>query len=312
MRALLSVYDKTGIVEFAQALVNRGWEIVSTGGTHAALQGAGVPVTAVAEVTSSPEILDGRVKTLHPHIHGGLLARRDDPNHLAQLKEQGIKPIAMLASNLYPFVQTVADQSVSTTTAIEQIDIGGPAMIRAASKNFADVVVVTDPTEYDVVLAELDAGGVGLDRRRQLAARAFAHVAAYDSVVAAYLRGDTSEVVAFPEEFTIAGRRVRELRYGENPQQRGAAYRRLVPGAVEIGILDAVQLAGKELSFNNLLDADAAWEAISGFQEPAVSIVKHTIPCGLAVRPQISEAFVEALAGDPVSAFGGIVALNRE
>ncbi len=312
MRALLSVYDKTGIVTLAQGLVLRGWEIVSTGGTQAALQQASVPVTAVADVTNFPEILDGRVKTLHPNIHGGLLARRDDPDHRAQLHELGIQPIDLIASNLYPFEQTVADEHVSLSSAIEQIDIGGPAMIRAASKNFAHVVVISDPADYEAVLTDLDCNGVDLDRRRQLAARAFAHVAAYDAVVAAYLRGDPSSGAAFPEEFTIAGRRVRELRYGENPRQRSAAYRRLAPGEVERGVLDARQLAGTELSFNNLLDADAAWRAIIGFDQPAVSVVKHTIPCGLAVRPHLSEAFAEALAGDPVSAFGGIVALNRE
>ena len=307
MRALLSVYDKTGIAALGHGLVELGYEVVSTGGTLAALQAAGVPVTAVSEVTAFPEILDGRVKTLHPHIHGGLLARRDDPAHMDALETHQISPIEVVAANLYPFAETVARPGVSLADALEQIDIGGPAMIRAAAKNFPGVVVLTDPADYTSALDDLRYGRLSAERRRALAAKAFAHTAAYDAVVAEYLR-DAEE---WPQEVTFAGRLTRTLRYGENPQQRAAAYRRLRAGEPVQGVLEAEQLAGKELSFNNLLDADAAWNAVQGFTQPAVAIVKHTIPCGLSERDNLATAFTEALRGDPVSAFGGIVALNR-
>jgi phosphoribosylaminoimidazolecarboxamide formyltransferase/IMP cyclohydrolase len=307
MRALLSVYDKTGVVELGRGLAALDYELVSTGGTLAALAAAGVPVTAVSDVTGFPEILDGRVKTLHPRIHGGLLARRDESSHVAALDAHDIVPVAVVAANLYPFGETIAGAGVTLLEALEQIDIGGPAMIRAAAKNFPDVVVLTDPADYNQALDELRAGGPASERRRALAAKAFAHTAAYDAVVAEYLRDAT----VWPEEIAVAGRLVSVLRYGENPQQRAAAYRRLRAGAASVGILDAQQLAGKELSFNNLLDADAAWGAVQGFARPAVAIVKHTIPCGLAERDALAEAFDASLAGDPVSAFGGIVALNR-
>ncbi len=306
-RALLSVYDKTGIAALGQGLVDLGYELVSTGGTLAALQAAEVPVTAVSDVTGFPEILDGRVKTLHPHIHGGVLARRDDPAHLTALDAHQISPIDVVVANLSPFGATIAQADVSLAVALEQIDIGGPAMIRAAAKNFPGVVVLTDPLDYPSALDELQAGEVSGERRRALAAKAFAHTAAYDAVVAEYLR-DPDE---WPSEITFAGRLIRSLRYGENPQQRAAAYARLRAGPPLPGVLDAAQLAGKELSFNNLLDADAAWSAIQGLAGPAVAIVKHTIPCGLARRGDLATAFDEALRGDPVSAFGGIVALNR-
>ncbi|HET8524040.1 MAG TPA: bifunctional phosphoribosylaminoimidazolecarboxamide formyltransferase/IMP cyclohydrolase [Thermomicrobiales bacterium] len=312
MRALLSVYDKSGIAEFGKALVALGAEVISTGGTLAALQQAGVPVTAVSDVTGFPEILDGRVKTLHPRIHGGLLARRDDPQHRAQLASHEIEPIDLLAVNLYPFAETVRDPNTTLADAIEQIDIGGPAMLRAGAKNFADVIVASNPTDYGPIINELRSGGVSFERRRTLAAQAFAHVAAYDSVVASYLHGDRADQPEMPEQVLFAGQKAQDLRYGENPQQRAGAYRRLVPRKPESGVLDACQISGKELSFNNLLDADAAWGAIRQFDQPAVSIVKHTIPCGLAVRARIVDAFDAALAGDPVSAFGGIVALNRD
>jgi phosphoribosylaminoimidazolecarboxamide formyltransferase / IMP cyclohydrolase len=307
MLALLSVYDKTGIAELGRGLVDLGYEVVSTGGTLAALEAAGVPVTAVSDVTAFPEILDGRVKTLHPRIHGGLLARRDDPAHMSALEEHQISPIAVVAANLYPFAETVAHQDAALADALEQIDIGGPAMIRAAAKNFPGVVVLTDPADYPPVLDELREGTLSDTRRRALAAKAFAHTAAYDAVVAEYLR-DPQE---WPQEVAVAGRLARTLRYGENPQQRAAAYRRLRAGQPEHGVLEAEQLAGKELSFNNLLDADAAWNAVQGFARPAVAIVKHTIPCGLSEQSELASAFDEALRGDPVSAFGGIVALNR-
>jgi phosphoribosylaminoimidazolecarboxamide formyltransferase/IMP cyclohydrolase len=306
-RALLSVYDKSGISELGRDLVDLGYELISTGGTLAALAAADIPVSSVSDITGFPEILDGRVKTLHPRIHGGLLARRDDPAHLSTLAEHKIPPIDVVAGNLYPFGATIARPDVSLADALENIDIGGPSMIRAAAKNFPGVIVLTDPSDYVPILAELRAGDVSLARRRSLAAKAFAHTAAYDSVVADYLRDEAG----WPEEVTFSGRLAQILRYGENPQQRGAAYRRLTVGKPAHGVLDAEQLAGKELSFNNLLDADAAWGAVQGFAQPAVSIVKHTIPCGLAEREQLAAAFDEALRGDPVSAFGGIVALNR-
>jgi phosphoribosylaminoimidazolecarboxamide formyltransferase/IMP cyclohydrolase len=307
MRALLSVYNKTGIATLGRGLVDLGYEVVSTGGTLASLEAAAVPVTAVSDVTAFPEILDGRVKTLHPHIHGGLLARRDDPAHLSALETHQIPPIDVVAANLYPFAETVARQGVSLAVALEQIDIGGPAMIRAAAKNFPGVVVLTDPADYASALDELRDGSLSANRRRVLAAKAFAHTAAYDAVVAEYLR-DPEE---WPQEVAFAGRLARTLRYGENPQQRAAAYRRLRAGGPARGVLEAEQLAGKELSFNNLLDADAAWSTVQGFTEPAVAIVKHTIPCGLSERGDLATAFDEALQGDSVSAFGGIVALNH-
>jgi phosphoribosylaminoimidazolecarboxamide formyltransferase / IMP cyclohydrolase len=303
----MSVYDKTGIVELGRELVTLGYEIVSTGGTLAALGAAGVPVTPVSDVTGFPEILDGRVKTLHPRIHGGLLARRAEPSHMAALEAYEIAPIAVVAANLYPFAATIAREGVGLEEALEQIDIGGPAMIRAAAKNFPDVLVLTDPDDYAQAVQELANGGPSLERRRALAAKAFAHTAAYEAVVADYLRNPDD----WPYEVSFAGRLNRTLRYGENPQQRAAAYVRLRTGAPAHGVLAAVQLAGKELSFNNLLDADAAWGAIRGLAGPAVAIVKHTIPCGLAARDPLADAFAAALAGDPVSAFGGIVALNR-
>lgn len=311
MRALLSVYDKTGIVEFGRSLVELGWEIISTGGTLAALQTAGVPATAVSDVTQFPEILDGRVKTLHPAIHGGILARRDDGAHMAALKQHGIRPIDLVAVNLYPFEATIAQPHVTEREALEEIDIGGPAMIRAAAKNFPDVVVVVDPDDYASVLDMLRGDYFPIERRRELAAKAFAHVATYDTVVADYLRRQSAAHPGWPREVTLAGRHAMTLRYGENPQQAACAYHRLSAGGRQPGVLDARQLAGKELSFNNLLDADAAWQAILRFHEPAVAIVKHTIPCGLAERGTLSEAFAAALAGDPVSAFGGIIAANR-
>jgi phosphoribosylaminoimidazolecarboxamide formyltransferase / IMP cyclohydrolase len=307
LRALLSVYDKTGIAELGRGLVDLGYEVVSTGGTLAALQAAGVPVTAVSDITAFPEILDGRVKSLHPHIHGGLLARRDDPAHMSALESHRISPIDVVAANLYPFAETIARQDVALADALEQIDIGGPAMIRAAAKNFPGVVVLTDPADYTSALDELRDGTISDTRRRALAAKAFAHTAAYDAVVAEYLR----DALEWPQEVAFAGRLERTLRYGENPQQRAAAYRRLRAGEPEQGVLEAEQLAGKELSFNNLLDADAAWNAVRGLTQPAVVIVKHTIPCGLSERSDLASAFDEALRGDPVSAFGGIVALNR-
>ena len=309
MRALLSVHNKTGIVDFGRGLIGLGFEIVSTGGTLRLLAAADIPVTAVADVTGFPEILEGRVKTLHPAIHGGLLAKRDDPSHNDTLGHHGIEFVDLLACNLYPFEATIAQPSVTLDEAIEQIDIGGPAMIRAGAKNFQSVVVLTDPADYESTLARLSERDLDLDERRLLATRAFAHVAAYDSVVANYLGQVQSD--HFADEFSIAGRKVLDLRYGENPHQRAAAYRQLTESSSEPSVLDAQQLAGKPLSYNNLLDANAAWKVVADQAEPTVAIIKHTIPCGCANHPELSSAYVAALAGDPVSAFGGIVAVNR-
>lgn len=305
MRALLSVYDKTGISDFARELVGLGFDLISTGGTLTALAGAGLPVTAVSDVTGFPEILDGRVKTLHPMIHGGLLARLDLESHRAALAEHNIAPISVVVGNLYPFESTIARPDVAFEDAIEQIDIGGPAMLRAAAKNFAHVTVIVDPGDFASVLAELRGGGVSTHLRKRLAAKAFAHVASYDSVIAEYLSDEP-----FPNQLTVSGRKVFEPRYGENPHQHAAVYRSAAPNAVA-GVFDARQRAGKTMSFNNLLDADAAWNVVSDVREPAACVVKHTIPCGFAVRPELADAYALAYEGDPVSAFGGIVALNR-
>ncbi len=312
MRALLSVYDKTGVVEFGRGLAALGWDLISTGGTHQALSEAGLTVLSVSEVTGSPEMMDGRVKTLHPSVHGGILARRDRPDHLAELVAHGITAIDMVVGNLYPFEATVRTPGVTDDEAIEQIDIGGPAMIRAAAKNFAGVVVITSPSDYAAVLNQLEDGDVPAPLRRRLAAKAFAHVSAYDALVAEYLGGERdSDSFEFPEEVSISGRLGQHLRYGENPHQRSAAYRRLTVQPRQFGVLDAVQLGGKELSFNNLVDTDAAWQAAWISAQPTVAIVKHAIPCGLASCETLLDAFHAAVAGDPISAFGGIVALSQ-
>lgn len=309
MRALLSVYDKTGIVNFARDLVALGYELISTGGTYNAIADAGLPVVQVAEVTGSPEILDGRVKTLHPHIHGGLLARRNLPEHMAQLAEHAIEPIDIVASNLYPFERVVSSPGASDEDIIENIDIGGPAMVRASAKNFASVLIVTDPADYDAVIGALQAHTADAGFRRGLAAKAYAHVSAYDALIAEYLRGAHGS--DFPEELSIPLRLSLTTKYGENPQQDAAAYRRLRPGPPEHGLLDAELLAGEALSFNNYLDADAAWQAAQLLDDAGVAIVKHTVPCGLAQRASLVDAYTAAYRGDTVSAYGGIVALNQ-
>ncbi len=305
MRALLAPYDKTNLIELAQGLVSLGWELLATGGTEKTLRDAGLPVTSVAEVIGFPEILDGRVKTLHPAIHGGLLARRDNPDHLRQLAEHGITGIDLVANNLYPFEATVAKADVSMQDALENIDIGGPAMLRAAAKNFPDVVVVCDPADYGSTLESLRGSGIDLERRRALASKAFQHVALYDTLVSRYLRGDTDP---FPAELTLPLRRLSELRYGENPHQSAGLYEE--PGLVG-GIVHAKQLHGASISFNNVLDADAAWRSVSDFAEPTIAIIKHTNPCGLASHEHLPTAYERALSGDPISAYGGIFASNR-
>lgn len=304
MRAILSVWDKTGVVDLARGLVELGAEVFSTGGTKKSLEAAGIPVKSIAELTGFPEILDGRVKTLHPAVHGGILARRDLPKHMEELARNHIQTIDLVAVNLYPFLETISRPGVHLQEALENIDIGGPTLLRAAAKNFPHVLVLVDPADYAPLLAKLRQGEVGLEERRRLAAKAFQHVAFYDTAISQYLR----EEGGFPEEITIALRKRLSLRYGENPHQQAALYEEVGPGW---GITSARQLWGKELSFNNFLDADAAWAVVSDFAEPTVAIIKHTNPCGLASHSDLAEAYRRAFSGDPVSAFGGIVASNR-
>jgi len=306
-RALLSVYDKTGLVALARALAGHGVELISTGGTARALKDAGLAVVDMAEVTRFPEMLEGRVKTLHPAVHGGLLARRDKPDHLATIAQHGISPIDLLVSNLYPFAATVA-RGASFEDCIENIDIGGPAMIRAAAKNFEGVAVVTDPAEYEALLTDLTAhnGATSLTLRRRLMQLAYTRTAAYDAAVAAWLGAQSGEI--FPETLGIAARLKQRLRYGENPHQQAAFY---VSGVPRPGVATAEQLQGKELSYNNLNDTDAAFELVAEFEPPAVAIIKHANPCGVAEGKDLAEAYRKALACDPVSAYGGIVAVNR-
>jgi phosphoribosylaminoimidazolecarboxamide formyltransferase / IMP cyclohydrolase len=302
-RALVSCYDKHGIPELAAALHDHGIELVSTGSTAAVIRAADVPVTEVAEVTGFPECLDGRVKTLHPRIHAGILADRRDPAHVAELEELDVAPIDLVVVNLYPFGDTVAS-GASDDDVIEMIDIGGPTLVRAAAKNHHSVAVVVDPADYPRLLDELEAhGGSTLELRRELAASAFRYTAAYDAELAAWFQRDEP----FPSQLGLALPRVAALRYGENPHQRAALYAR--PG--EGGVAAAGQLHGKELSYNNLLDTDAAWGMAVDLDEPCVAIIKHTNPAGYAVADELETAYVRALEGDPVSAFGGIVAANR-
>jgi phosphoribosylaminoimidazolecarboxamide formyltransferase / IMP cyclohydrolase len=305
-RALLSVSDKSGLVELARTLAARGAEILSTGGSARTLMQAGVAATEVSDFTGFPELLDGRVKTLHPRIHGGLLGRRDDAAHRSAMEAHDLPPIDLVAVNLYPFEATIAADT-DRATAIENIDIGGPALIRSAAKNHAHVVVLTDPAQYPELIQALEAeGGTRLALRRRLAAAAYARTASYDAAIAAWAAGEEREL--FPERLTLAGRLVQTLRYGENPHQRAAFY---AAGARPAGIAAARQLQGKELSYNNLNDTDAALELAAEFEQPAVVIVKHANPCGVAVGEDLAEAWTRALACDPVSAYGGIVAVNR-
>jgi phosphoribosylaminoimidazolecarboxamide formyltransferase / IMP cyclohydrolase len=302
-RALISVSDKSGILDLARGLVEVGYEIVSSGGTASELAAAGIPVTKVAEVTGSPEILGGRVKTLHPKIHGGILADRRKKEHVAELEEQGIVPIDIVVCNLYPFERTVADPEVDEDDAIEQIDIGGPAMVRASAKNFHSVAIVVNPLRYEELLTEIEEEGeVSEETRRKLSLEAFQHTAAYDAAIANYLgRAD------WPDKLLMSGEKVQVLRYGENPHQQAAFYRS--PGEPR-GLAAAEQLHGKELSYNNLLDTDAAWKLALELERPGAAIIKHSNPCGVAIAPSISEAYLAALDCDRTSAFGGIIALN--
>jgi phosphoribosylaminoimidazolecarboxamide formyltransferase/IMP cyclohydrolase len=309
MRAIVSVSDKTGVAEFGRGLRDLGYEIFSTGNTKKALTEAKVPVKSVSDITGFPEILDGRVKTLHPMVHGGILARRDLPSHMKELAEKHIEKIDLVAVNLYPFVQTVTKEGVTLTDALENIDIGGPTMIRASAKNFPGVIIVVDPADYPLVVDMLRKGDLSLDERQRLAQKAFQHTAIYDTAIAAYLRRGQA---GLPEELTVAMKKRYGLRYGENPHQTAAFYAELtVDPRPNTGITWAQVLHGKELSFNNILDADAAWSAACDFAAPTVSVIKHTNPCGLASHADIAEAYKRAFSGDEVAAYGGIVAANR-
>lgn len=308
MRALLSVSDKKGIVELAKVLSEAGIELISTGGTEAALVEAGLPVKNISDVTSFPEMLDGRVKTLHPLVHGGLLGRRDLDSHVSQMKDHQIEPIDYVIVNLYPFKETIAKEDATYDEAIENIDIGGPSMLRSAAKNHASVTVVVDPADYVQVAEAVVQGGTSFEMRQQLATKAFRHTAAYDALIADYLGKQIGE--EFPEQLTVTYEKVQDLRYGENPHQQAAFYK--TPLYDGMTLANATKLHGKELSYNNIQDTNAALEALSELTEPAAVVVKHMNPCGVAVGRTIHQAFERAHAADPVSIFGGIVALNRE
>ena len=307
-RALLSVSDKTGLEAFARRLIACGVDLVSTGGTAMALRNAGFAVRDVSDLTGFPEMMDGRVKTLHPKVHGGLLALRGDPAHVAAMKAHDIAAIDLLVVNLYPFEKTVAS-GADYETSIENIDIGGPAMIRAAAKNHGDVGVIVDPEDYDAVASEIETkGGLTLETKKRLAAAAYARTAAYDAAISSWFASELGD--NFPKRYAVAGTKVQALRYGENPHQEAAFYQ---SGKARFGVATARQLQGKELSYNNLNDTDAAYELIAelGTQKPTVAIIKHANPCGVASAATMSEAYDLALRCDPVSAFGGIIALNR-
>jgi phosphoribosylaminoimidazolecarboxamide formyltransferase/IMP cyclohydrolase len=312
-QALISASDKTGLVELARSLARLGVGILSTGGTARLLSANGIKVTEVADYTGYPEMLDGRLKTLHPKIHGGLLARRDVPDHMAAIKDAGAEPIDLVVVNLYPFQQTVARSDCTLDEAVENIDIGGPTMVRAAAKNHAGVAVVTDPADYAAVIAELERRGGSLSAatRLALAKKAFAHTAAYDAAIANYLTGLDAglKLAPFPDRLTLQWEKVEDLRYGENPHQLAAFYRDPTPAAGSLA--GYRQLQGKELSYNNIADSDAAWECVKTFERPACVIVKHANPCGVAQGADLLTAYRHAFQTDPTSAFGGIIAFNR-
>ena len=307
MRALISVSDKTGVVEFAGALVSLGWELLSTSGTMKMLKEAGLPVTSVSDVTGFPEICDGRVKTLHPKIHGALLARRDLPDHLKQLQDNGIETIDLVCVNLYPFRETIAKPDVTMEDAVEHIDIGGPSMLRSAAKNWASVTVVVNPADYVQVLAEIrETGNTTPETRLQLSAKAYTHTAEYDAAIATYMRAQAG----LPEKLFLEYDLVQSLRYGENPHQQAKFYK--TPEAVPYSLATAEQLNGKELSYNNIQDANAALNIVREFDEPFAVGLKHMNPCGAAVGTDITDAWRKAYEADKTSIFGGIVAFNRE
>ena len=315
-RALLSVSDKSGLVAFAEALQGAGVELISTGGTYNLLSEHNIKAKKVSDVTGFPEILDGRVKTLHPYIFGGILARRELSNHVSTLEEHNIPFIDMVVVNLYPFEKTAAQRDVRFEDVIEQIDIGGPSLLRAAAKNFKDVVVVCDPAEYDNVIKEMteDDNTVSEAIRLRLARKVFEHTSHYDAAIAGYLEKSqkdcNSDEDMFPPEIALKFERISTLRYGENPHQKAAVYR--TPGEKETSVISAEQLQGKEISYNNINDLEGALELVRAFEEPAVAIIKHSNPCGVAQAGTLADAYKKALECDPVSAFGGIVAANRE
>ncbi|WP_136514802.1 bifunctional phosphoribosylaminoimidazolecarboxamide formyltransferase/IMP cyclohydrolase [Geomonas edaphica] len=312
-RALVSVSEKTGVVEFSRALAGYGVEILSTGGTAKLLREAGIPVKDVSEFTGFPEMLDGRVKTLHPKVHGGILGMRENPAHVAKMQEHGIEPIDMVVVNLYPFEATVAKEDCTMEDAIENIDIGGPTMLRSAAKNNRDVTVIVDHADYATVLDEMKATGGSVSRETnfRLAVKVYQHTAAYDGAISNWLGARTGEGVAkYPDTLTMQYKLAQGMRYGENPHQSGAFY--VEKGAKEASISTARQIQGKELSYNNIGDTDAALECVKQFDQPACVIVKHANPCGVAVAGSIMEAYDLAYKTDPESAFGGIIAFNRE
>jgi phosphoribosylaminoimidazolecarboxamide formyltransferase/IMP cyclohydrolase len=310
-RAILSVYDKEGIVEFAQGLQSLGVEILSTGGTYKLLKEKGIRIKEVSEHTGFPEMLDGRVKTLHPKIHGGILGRRDDPKHLEQMKAQGIEPIDLVAVNLYPFKATIAKPNVTLEEAIENIDIGGPTMLRSAAKNYRDVAVIIDPKDYGPVLDEMKRSGgeISESKRYDLAKKVFFTTSDYDRTIFSYLEGREEKGERFPDRLVLQFEKVQPLRYGENPHQQAAFYRE--PQLTEGGVAAAKQIWGKEMSYNNFLDTHSAFELVKEFKEPAAVIIKHNNPCGVATASTLVEAYKKAKATDPVSAFGGVAAFNR-
>lgn len=307
-RALVSVSDKTNLVPFVSSLVELGYEIISTGGTKKALEAAGIKTIGISEVTDFPEIMDGRVKTLHPKVHGALLCVRDNPDHVRQIEELGIQYIDLVCVNLYPFKETVQKPGVSHEEIIENIDIGGPSMLRSASKNYKFIPVLCDPSDYDAVVKELrENGETSLTTREYLAAKVFRHTASYDTMIASYLTERTGE--KYPEKFTITFDKVQELRYGENPHQSAAFYKGMNP---QYSLANAKQLHGKELSYNNIQDGNAAIEILKDFEgQPAVVGLKHMNPCGVGIGKTIEEAWDKAYVADPVSIFGGIVAFNE-
>ena len=309
-RALISLTDKTGAVEFAKELEALGYEVLSTGGTAKILRDNGVNVINVSDITGFPECLDGRVKTLHPNIHAGILAMRSNPEHMKQIEELGVDPIDIVAINLYPFKNTILKDGVTRAEAIENIDIGGPTMIRAAAKNYQDVAVIVDPADYPVIIEQLKNGGVTVEKKLELAYKVFNHTAQYDAMISTYLRKETGSEI-FPDNITFTYEKVQSMRYGENPHQKAAFYKEI--GTHLSGTLSAAkQLHGKELSYNNINDTNGALDLLKEYSEPCVVAVKHANPCGVGVADNIYDAYVKAYEADPVSIFGGIVAANRE
>lgn len=306
-RAFLSVFDKTGIEHFASALIGQGFELLSTGGTQRALEKAGIAVTNVSDITGFPECLDGRVKTLHPLIHAGILAMRGSESHMSQIQKLGVGLIDIVAVNLYPFRATVSKPDVTLEDAIENIDIGGPTMLRAAAKNWQDVVSIVDPADYACVIEQLQNGGISRELRFELCVKVFEHTAAYDALISAYLRKQTGG--GYPEKLTLTYEKAQDMRYGENPHQSAAFYRE--PLGTEGTLADAQQLWGKEISFNNINDTNGALDCLREFEETAVVAVKHANPCGVGSAGSVYEAYMKAYEADPVSIFGGIVAANR-